>query len=135
MSTYVNISLPFFFCLDPIPWSPQIIFSIVGLWSFRESTPSRSKGHLSGWRKPLLPIISARQAFLHKGTFFFAKFWLLFLEAFYPLSKIPLETKTSDRTVTFVTLSITRISHYFGFFNFLAFYTLIIACFALFHSD
>lgn len=95
------------------------------------STPRGTKGHLLGQRKPLLPIISALQALLIKelslpsSSYYFLRLFFFF----------PFQDTSWDQNFwqycNFVTLDITRISHYFGFFTSWL-YTPIIACFAVF---
>lgn len=74
-----------------------LFYSVFGC--FRGSTPGGTKGHLSRQRTSLLPIISALQAFLIKELSLPSSSYY-FLRLFFFLSKIPLETKTSDRTAT-----------------------------------
>ena len=94
------------------------------------STPCGTKGHLSGQRKPLLPIISALQARLIKELSLPSSSYY-FLRLFFSFPRYLLRPKL----LTVLQLCDTR--YYknlslFWLFHFLTFYTPIIACVAVF---
>jgi hypothetical protein len=109
---------------------PRWFFIISCLGCFRESTPGGIKRHLSGQRKPLFPIISALQALLIKElslprtSYYFLRLFFFF-PRYLLRPKLLTELQLCD-TRYYKNLSLVWL------FHFLAFYTPIIACFAVF---
>lgn len=107
-----------------------LCFIMLCFGTFRESTPGGTKGHLSGQRKPLRPIISALQALLLKKLPLPSSSYY-FLRLFFPIPRYLLRPKLLTvlqlcDTTYYKNLSL------FWLFHFLTFYTPIIACFAIF---
>lgn len=99
--------------------------------SFRESTPDGTKGHLSGLRKPTLPIISALQAlFIKKLSLPSSSYYFLRL-FFFPSPRYLLRPKLLTELQLCDTRYYKNLS-LFWLFHFLTFCTLIIARFAVF---
>lgn len=132
-STYVYVSLHFSLCLSKynVKIIPRWFFIILCLGLLGSTLLGRTKVHLSGQRKPLLPIISALQALLIKKLSLPSSSHYFLRPSFFPFpryllrAKLLIELQLCD-TRYYKNLSL------LWFFHFLTFYTLIITCFAVF---